>query len=208
MTRTPFDGQVQLAEGAVPAPARPATELPGRAFLGDRATNDELMTLVYEDLHRLADRYLSAERSAQTLQPTALVHEAYLRLASSEQVWENRAHFFGAAARAIRRILLDRARARQADRRGGGRGRLSLEAAGDVAVDGPRLDFLALDEALERLARLDATKARVVELRFFGGLDIEETAQALGTSASTVERDWRFARAWLHRELEGLDGNP
>src|SRR5688572_8259809 len=136
MTRIPLDGRVQLAEEAVSARAVPALS---RAHRGDRAANDELMTLVYEDLRRLADRYLSAERSAQTLQPTALVHEAYLRLAASEEVWQSRAHFFGAAARAIRRILLDRARARNADRRGGGRGRLSLEVAAELAIDGPRL---------------------------------------------------------------------
>lgn len=166
------------------------------------------MTLVYADLWRLADLYLSRERPGQTLQPTALVHEAYLRLAGSEQDWQNRAHFFGAAARAIRRILLDRARARRSERRGGGRSRLPIEAASEIAVGAPPLDFLALDEALERLARLDPAKARVVELRFFGGLGVEETAEVLGTSASTVERDWRFARAWLHRELENPWSEP
>jgi RNA polymerase sigma factor (TIGR02999 family) len=181
------------------------SELLGRVRRGERAATDELMTLVYDDLRRLADRYLSREPPGQTLQPTALVHEAYLRLAGSDQDWRDRAHFFGAAARAIRRILLDRARARRSARRGGGRETLSIETAEEVALGGPEIDVLVLDEALERLAELDAAKARVIELRFFGGLGVAETAEVLGVSPSTVARDWRFARAWLHRELEGGD---
>ena len=188
------------------AAASETTELLGRARRGDRTATDELMTLVYDDLRRLADRYLARESRGHTLQPTALVHEAYLRLLGSEQDWQGRAHFFGAAARAIRRILLDRARERQSVRRGGGRERLSLESADEAALGRPEVDILVLDEALERLAELDPVKARVVELRFFGGLGMAETAEVLGVSPSTVARDWRFARVWLHRELEGGEG--
>jgi RNA polymerase sigma factor (TIGR02999 family) len=160
------------------------------------------MKLVYEDLRRLADRYLSSESQRETLQPTALVHEAYLRLSrSSRGLWDNRAHFFGAAARAIRRILIDRARARRRDRRGGGRRLLPLEAAERVGFPEQSLDLIGLDLALEKLSRVDEQKARVIELRFFGGLSVEETAETLGISPSTVAREWRVARVWLHREL-------
>lgn len=181
-------------------------ELCGRVRQGDRKASDELLALVYEELRGLADRLLSAEGPSQTLQPTALVHEAYLRLTgNSDAGWENRAHFFGAAARAIRRILIDRARARRSERHGGGRRPLPLEAAAGVGVGEPRYDVLALDAALGKLASLDAQKGRVVELRFFGGLTTEETAKTLGVSPSTVVREWRFARAWLHRELGDPD---
>ena len=183
------------------------TALLARLQGGDRAATDELFPLVYDELRRLADRYLSAERPGQTLQPTALVHEAYLRLVGpADDGWENRAHFFGAAAQAIRRILTDRARARRRLKRGGGERPLPLEAAAELAVDGPSLDVLALDEALGRLAALDAQLSRVVELRFFGGLSVDDTARALGVSASTVARLWQFARVWLHREMSG--GGP
>ena len=196
----------QLPPGAAQAGQRPAapaiTVLLARAQQGDSRATNELFPLVYDELRRLADRYLSAERPGQTLQPTALVHEAYLRLVGPADVgWENRAHFFGAAARAIRRILIDRARARRRHKRGGGERPLPLEAAAEIAVDGPSLDVLALDEALQRLAALDEQISRVVELRFFGGLSVEETAGALGVSASTVARLWQFARVWLHREM-------
>jgi RNA polymerase sigma factor (TIGR02999 family) len=178
------------------------TELLDRSRAGDRAASGELFEVVYAELRQIADRFLAREGPGQTLQPTDMVHEAYLRLTGgAEPRFENRAHFFGSAARAIRRILIDRARARRRQRRGGGERPLPLEAAAEVGVDGPALDVLALDDALERLAALDPDKARVVELRFFGGLSSEETAAALGTSPSTVARDWRFARAWLHREL-------
>jgi RNA polymerase sigma factor (TIGR02999 family) len=189
--------------GAVPPHGAAAiTALLSRAREGDRAATDDLFPLVYDELRRLADRYLSAEQPGQTLQPTALVHEAYLRLVGPLDVgWENRAHFFGAAAQAIRRILIDRARSRRRMKRGGGERPLPLDAADEIAVDGPSLDLLALDEALHRLAALDAQKARVVELRFFGGLSVDETASAIGASASTVAREWHFARIWLHREM-------
>jgi RNA polymerase sigma factor (TIGR02999 family) len=157
---------------------------------------------------------LSRERPGQTLQPTALVHEAYLRLCGDrEQSWESRAHFFGAAARAIRRILLDRARARRRLRRGGDARRVSLDCGplgldvADSSDDTARLDLVALDDALERLALIDPDSARVVELRFFGGLSSRETALSLGISESTEARAWRFARIWLHRELCG-DASP
>jgi RNA polymerase sigma factor (TIGR02999 family) len=177
------------------------TSLLARAQERDRQATDELLPLVYEELRQLADRFLAGEKPGATLQPTALVHEAYLRLVGSDRAsWENRAHFFGAAARAIRRILVDRARARGAARRGGGRP-LRLDTDAPLAGPEPSLDVLALDEALAKLASIDAQKARVVELRFFGGLSVDETAATLGVSASTVDRDWAFARAWLHRAM-------
>jgi RNA polymerase sigma factor (TIGR02999 family) len=203
---SPTDSMNAVAAADPPAAAHEEAALLGRERQGESI--DELMTCVYDDLHRLAERTLAGERPGQTLQPTALVHEAYLRLAGSQQDWQGRAHFFGAAARAIRRILLDRARARHCERRGGALGKLPLEAAAELASGEPEFDLLALDEALERLARVDAVPARVVELRFFGGLGVAETAEVLGTSASTVERDWRFARAWLHRELGSAMGGP
>ena len=184
------------------AAAPEVTALLGRAKQGDRAATDELFPLVYEELRRLADQFLSGEKHGHTLQPTALVHEAYLRLVGpSDSGWEGRAHFFGAAARAIRRILIDRARARARLRSGAAERVQALDVAGDVVAPEPAIDILALDEALARLARIDPQKARVVELRFFGGLTAGETAEALGTSPSTIAREWRFARIWLHRAL-------
>jgi RNA polymerase sigma factor (TIGR02999 family) len=185
-----------------PSAGPPAiTSLLARAHESERQATDELLPLVYEELRQLADRCLAAEKSGATLQPTALVHEAYLRLVGSGRAcWENRAHFFGAAARAIRRILVDRARSRRSARRGGGRP-LRLDTDALLADAGPTLDVLALDEALAKLASFDAQKARVVELRFFGGLGVDETAATLGVSASTVDREWYFARAWLHRVM-------
>ena len=190
-----------MAEKERSAGPTTVTSLLARASEGDRQATDDLLPLVYEELRELADRFLAAEQRSATLQPTALVHEAYLRLVGSDQAgWENRAHFFGAAARAIRRILVDRSRARRAVRRGGDRP-LRLDTDAPLAEPGPSLDVLALDEALAALASIDAQKARMVELRFFGGLSVDETAAALGVSASTVDRDWVFARAWLHRAM-------
>jgi len=189
------------SSGRSPAAAA-VTQLLARAQAGDREATNELFPLVYDELRQLADRYLSAEARGQTLQPTALVHEAYLRLVGpADTGWENRAHFFGAAARAIRRILIDRARARGRRKRGSGERPLPLEAAESAAVAGPDLDVLALDEALQRLAVVDAQTAQVVELRFFGGLGVDEIAATLGVSPATVSREWAFARAWLHREM-------
>lgn len=166
---------------------------------GDRGALDRLMPLVYEELRGIARRHLSLE-APQTLQSTALVHEAYVRLIDQNRVqWRDRAHFFAVSARLIRRILLDHARRRNAEKRGGGATRITVE---DVASPAHRdLDVLALDQALNSLAELDATQAQVVELRFFAGLTIAETAEALGISTATVERDWITARAWLFDRL-------
>lgn len=172
-----------------------------RAEQGDRAATEELFPLVYDELRTLAERYMRDERSDHTLQPTALVHEAYLRLVGPEGAsWENRRHFFSAAARAIRRILTDHARARDRRKRGGGRVAEPLSEIADDSNEAP-VDVVALDDALTQLTALDPQKAAVVELRFFSGLSLEDTARALGISFSTVAREWRFARIWLYREL-------
>jgi RNA polymerase sigma-70 factor (ECF subfamily) len=161
----------------------------------------QLMPLVYDELHRVARHQMRHERGDHTLQATALVHEAYLRLVHQpERTWQNRAHFIGVAACAMRRILVDHARARQTAKRGSAAQRVPLEEPLLLTDEQPD-DLVALDEALERLARLDARQGRVVELRFFGGLTVEETAEALGISPKTVKRDWSVARAWLHREV-------
>lgn len=189
------------------------TQLLARAQRGDRQATNELFPVVYDELRQIASGFMANERAGHTLQPTALVNEAYMRLVGPTEVtWENRAHFFGAAARAIRRILTDHARAKGSLKRGGNFERQSLDAIADnvasrvpipgedTSVDG--LDMVELDAALTRLAEIDEQKARVVELRFFAGLTSEQTAAALGVSLSTVARDWQFARLWLHRELE------
>lgn len=177
------------------------TKLLVRVQAGERAATDELFPLVYDELRALAARHLSMERAGHTLQPTALVNEAYLRLLGPVVTsWENRRHFFSAAATAIRRILIEHARAHGREKRGGG---VRPEMIPDDAVGANGLDFdaIALDEALTRLAALDGQIAEVVMLRFFAGLSMEETANALQVSLSTAARDWRFARTWLHREL-------
>lgn len=169
----------------------------------DRQEVDELLPVVYQELRRLAGAYLRREKPGQTLQPTALVHEAYLRLMKDRPGrWQNRAHFCAIAANAMRQILIERARARNAQKRWGGQARITLDDA-VAAEPGESLDLLALDRALERLAALDPEQARIVELRFFGGLTVEETAEALDISPATVKRHWAVARAWLARELEG-----
>jgi len=169
---------------------------------GDRPV-DELLPIVYEELKRLAAAYLRRERAGYTLQPTALVHEAYLRLLKDRpDRWQNRAHFCAIAAHSMRQILIERARARGAQKRGGAPAQVTLDEA--LAAGGPRsVDLLALDAALERLAAMDPEQARLVELRFFGGLTIEETAEAMNISPATVKRHWLVARAWLARELAG-----
>lgn len=189
-----------------PPKAAHVTLLLNRLQAGDAHATNELFPLVYDELRELASSFLARERVGHTLQPTALVHEAYVRLVGpGESTWQNRAHFFGAAARAIRRILTDHARARDSLKRGGGAHRLSLDDVGDVMDDrtapDPGVDLVALDSALTKLAQLDEQKARVVELRFFAGLTAEQAALALGVSPSTVARDWQFARLWLKREL-------
>jgi RNA polymerase sigma factor (TIGR02999 family) len=170
---------------------------------GDRTALDRLMPLVYDQLRALADRSLCHERSGHTLQGTALVHEAYLKLVDQRQVrWQDRAHFFGVAAQLMRRILVDHARRHRAAKRGSGERRLPLDEAEAAASQPPLVDWLALDGALDRLATLDERQARIVELRFFGGLTIEETAAVLQVSPATVKNDWSLARAWLYRELQ------
>jgi len=168
---------------------------------GDRSARDQLLPLVYYELRKLAERYLRREAPGNTLQATALVHEAYLQLVDQKQVnWQNRAHFFGAAANLMRQILIQHARAKHAEKRGGNQHKLYLDEAGDIAVE-RNIDLIALDDALNDLAAIAPQQSRVVELRFFGGLSIEETAEALGVSPATVKREWNMAKAWLHREL-------
>ena len=170
---------------------------------GDRTALDRLVPLVESELRRLARACMGRERNDHTLQATALVNEAFLRLADARQVrWQDRAHFFGIAARLMRRVLVDYARARGYQKRGGGAERVVLDEARLVA-DEPPLDVVALDAALEAFAAVDARRSRVVELRFFGGLTVEETAEVLHVSAETVKRDWRLAKLWLLRELNG-----
>lgn len=169
---------------------------------GDERAFETLIPLVYDELHRMALRHLARERSNISLQATALVNEVCLRLLGWDQVrWQNRGHFFGVSAQMMRRVLVDIARRRRADRRGGGQAvRVPLDEA-NVPVAPADTDLVAIDRALEALAAHDARKARVVELRFFGGLSVEETAQALGVSPRTVYNEWAFARAWLYRML-------
>lgn len=168
---------------------------------GDPSAAARLLPLVYDELRALAGRYFRRQRSDHTLQPTALVHEAFLRLVDQTHAqWNDRAHFFAVAAQAMRQILINHALARAAAKRGGGRARIAL--AEDLAPAAEHeFDALALDEALKQLAELDERKARIVELRFFGGLSVEEVAEVLGVSKTTVESDWRMARAWLSRAL-------
>jgi RNA polymerase sigma-70 factor, ECF subfamily len=170
---------------------------------GDREALDRLFPLVYAELRRLAKSYMRKERVGHTLQTTALIHEAYLRLIDAGQVeWQNRAHFFGVAARAMRQILVEMARERGCQKRGGGARHVSLDEAMTISA-GLDDDLVALDEALGALAQFDARKAQIVEMRFFGGLTEEEIAAALGVSPETVRRDWRLARSWLRRKLSG-----
>jgi RNA polymerase sigma factor (TIGR02999 family) len=172
----------------------------------DRQSVDSLLPIVYQELRRLAASYLRRERPGQTLQPTALVHEAYLRLMKDRpDRWQNRAHFCAIAAHSMRQILIERARARGAQKRGGAQPRITLDealVAGDASAE-PSVDLVALDLALERLQAIDPEQARLVELRFFGGLTVEETAEAMNISPATVKRHWTVARAWLARELAG-----
>jgi RNA polymerase sigma factor (TIGR02999 family) len=170
-------------------------------YAGDEAALERLMPLVYDELHRLAHHYMAAEPSGQVLQTTALVHEVYLRLVDVDNVdWQNRAHFYGICARLMRRILVDFARSRNYQKRGGHFAHIELEEALTVSSV-VSSEILSVDEALKQLAELDARKAEVVELRFFGGLTVEETAAVLRVSAETVMRDWKMAKAWLLREL-------
>jgi RNA polymerase sigma factor (TIGR02999 family) len=184
------------------------TGLLSAAEQGDPRAAAQLLPLVYEELRQLAAVKLAQEEPGQTLQATALVHEAYLRLVKSddaegqEQRWDSRGHFFAAAAEAMRRILIDRAREKRADKRGGRHKRLDIDAI-DLATTAAPEQLLALDEALAKLARGDPTAARLVELRYFAGLTVDEAGKALGMSTATAYRHWNYARAWLHSELLG-----
>jgi RNA polymerase sigma factor (TIGR02999 family) len=172
-----------------------------KAGEGDPAAASRLMPLVYAELRRLAAHYLRGERSGQTIQPTELVHEAWLRLAGAEQVsWQGRAHFMAIAATSMRRILVDRARRKLSQKRGAGGEKLPLDGLALFAPENSR-EILALNEALDKLAILSARQSRVVELRFFAGLEIDEIAAIEGLSVRTVKQDWSLARAWLHREI-------
>lgn len=170
---------------------------------GNKEALDHLAPLVYRELHRIAGRLMARERTGHTLQTTALVNEAYLRLVDAEHAsWQDRTHFFALCARAMRRILVDHARSRGSAKRGAGEVHIEFEE-GLVAAPSPEANLLEIDDALNRLAALDPRKGQVVELRFFGGLSVEETAEALKISPETVQRDWKMARAWLYRELSG-----
>jgi RNA polymerase sigma factor (TIGR02999 family) len=177
---------------------------------GDEAALDQLIPLVHEELRRLAKRYMRRERgqrAARTLQTTALVNEAYLRLIDAQRVqWQSRAHFFAIAARLMRRILVDYARAQNYAKRGGGLPQVALDDAPELAAERAP-DLVSLDDALNALSRIDERKSRVIELRFFGGLSVEETAEVLKVSPDTVMRDWRLAKAWLLRELSGEEND-
>ncbi|HTR25419.1 MAG TPA: sigma-70 family RNA polymerase sigma factor [Terriglobales bacterium] len=181
----------------------PVTELLARWRSGDQNALDALMPLVYSELRQLAQHYLRRERSDHTLQSTALVHEAYLRLAGKNPPqWQNRAHFFGIAAHLMRQILVEHARGHGAAKRGGGATRMTLDESLVIAQQ-KDVDVIILDKALEELTELDAQQGRIVELRFFGGLTIEDTSEVLGISPATVKREWVTARAWLFRAMTG-----
>jgi RNA polymerase sigma-70 factor (ECF subfamily) len=184
-------------------PPAAVTELLRAWSDGDEAALEQLVPLVEAELRRLARRYMVRERRGHTLQTTALVNEAFLRLTDTRQVrWQDRAHFLAISARLMRRVLVDHARSRGYQKRGGDGQRVTLTDVAAVSPE-PTLDLIALDRALERLAAVDARKARVVELRFFGGLSVEETADVVHVSTDTIKRDWRSAKLWLRRALEG-----
>jgi RNA polymerase sigma factor (TIGR02999 family) len=209
---------VGLDRGGLSVPGRAAAGRLGRmpevtrlleaAAAGDRRAADDLLPVVYDELRKLAAARLAAEKPGQTLQPTALVHEAYLRLVGPAGArvtgWDSRGHFFAAAAAAMRHILVDRARTRLSRKRGGDRGRADLDLE-QLAAPEQSNDVLSVDEALTRLAAKDARKARLVELRYFAGMTTDEAAAVLGISPVTADRDWTFARAWLHRALADSD---
>ena len=186
----------------MPAPA-PVTQLLRAWKDGDEGALAALVPLVESELRRLARVYMARERAGHTLQTTALVNEAYVRLVDAQHVqWQGRAHFLGIAARLMRRVLVDHARTRDGQKRGGGDQRIELNEA-MVVSESPDINVLALDRALDALAAVDQRRSRVVEMRFFGGMSVEETADALDVSPDTVKRDWRLAKLWLMRELEG-----
>ncbi len=186
------------------APAE-VTELLQAWSSGDKTVQEQLLNAVYQELKRIASGMMKDERRDHTLQPTALVHEAYLRMVDQRRVsWQNRTQFFSIAARMMRRVLVNHAVSRNRDKRGGGWTRVTLEEV-DGGASGPSVDVISVDRALDRLNAEDPAKANVVELRYFGGLSVDETAAVMGCSASTVARHWRMAKAWLYRELQGID---
>ena len=186
-------------------PPKDVTALLARWSRGDSDALDALMPIIYAECRRIAARQLALERRDHSLDPTALVHELYLRLVDQRRAsWENRAQFFGVAARLMRRVLVDHARARHAEKRGGDAVFVSLDAAADTPDDSHVADVLAIDEALERLAAHDPEQVQIVELRYFAGLTVEETARVVGRSPRTVKREWRLAKAWLYQELRGV----
>lgn len=189
-----------MSDPVSPPTAAEVTSLLQASSQGDEEALNKLLPLVYAELRKLANRYLRRERPDHSLQATALVHEAYLRLVGQEVSWQNRAHFFGVAAEMMRRILIDNARKHQASKRGSGAIKLALDEALDMA-DEKAAELIALDDALKALAVFDEQKSKIVELRFFGGLSIEETAQVMGLSAATVVRQWKLAKAWLYHEV-------
>ena len=179
------------------------TRLLVRLTDGDRGVLDKLAPVIHAELHRLAHAYMGRERPGHLLQTSALVNEAYLRLIDWENAqWQNRAHFFGVAAQMMRRILVDHARAHEAEKRGGEFQKLSLDENLDAAGGERDVNLVALDDALNRLAAMDPQKSKIVELRFFGGLSVEETAEVMGVSAPTVKRQWRMAKAWLYGQVK------
>lgn len=183
-------------------PSQEITRLLREWSEGNRSAFDELIPLVYAELHQQAARYLRNERHYHTLQTSALIHEAYVRLVDQAGIqWQSRTHFFAVAAQVMRHILVDHARTKHREKRGGGAVKVPLDEATMVIVDEQNLDLLALDEALNRLAEIDEQQVRLVELRYFSGLSLEEAAAALNISRATAARDWNVARAWLHREL-------
>jgi len=177
------------------------TQLLANLRSGENQAHDQLFPIVYNELRKIAANYMRRERSDHTLQATALVHEAYMQLVDQTRVtWQSRAHFFGVAAQLMRRILVDHARTQNALKRGGDAQKLSLDDSLGLA-SGPPVAFDELDEALTRLQQLDANQAKIVELRFFGGLTVEEVSEVIGSSTATIEREWRMAKAWLHGQL-------
>lgn len=183
-------------------PAADVTQMLIELTEGNREVVNEILPLIYAELRRLAGSYLRRERASHTLQPTALVHEAYMKLIDQKNVkWQNRAHFFGIAAQIMRRILMDYARKHKAEKRGGDGENVALEEGFIIIESEKSAELLALDEALENLSKVDETKAKIVELRYFGGLSVEETAEVLGVSEITVKRHWRMAKAWLYGQL-------
>jgi RNA polymerase sigma-70 factor, ECF subfamily len=188
---------------STPPPSSDLTALLIEWSQGDRTALERLLPLIYDECRRIASRQLRHEHREHTLDPTALVHEAYLRLVGQRHAsWESRAQFFGVVAQVMRRILVDYARARYAKKRGGSAVLISLEAAAEDSPDPQVGDIVAIDEALERLAARDPDQVRIIELRFFAGLSVEETAHVLDRSPRTIKREWRLAKAWLYRELQ------